>query len=322
MGNGQVNGVVATEEFIWLSARIIIRHINKGLIRYLCRIDRWYDVLLNRAFYREFMQRTFRVIVSTFFLLFSLLLSPFSHANERERVLVFAASSMTTALDQIAQAYQKQTERTVILSYASSSALARQLAYGAPADIYVSANEKWMNYAVDQAVINANTLSPWVSNALVVVSARDDISQVNLDEASFLHAIGNARMAIADPTHVPAGIYAKESLENLQLWSVLANKLAYSNSVRAALALVERKEAPIGIVYRSDAIASKAVHVVADVPDTSHAPIIFPKAMTKDASEAAAQFFDFLSSDDAHRILAEQGFNLVSSSLSDQELTK
>ncbi len=268
------------------------------------------------------MQRTFRVIVSTFFLLFSLLLSPFSSANDGERVLVFAASSMTTALDQIAQSYQEQTGRTVTLSYASSSALARQLAYGAPADIYISANEKWMDYAVDQAVIDVNTLSPWVSNALVVVSARQALTQIKLDSASLIHAIGNARMAIANPAHVPAGIYAKESLENLQLWSALAEKLAYSNSVRAALALVERKEAPIGIVYRSDAVASKAVHVVAEVPDASHVPIIFPKAMTQEASGAAAHFFEFLSTDDAHKILEEQGFNVVSSVPSDMEATQ
>ncbi|WP_158162461.1 molybdate ABC transporter substrate-binding protein [Grimontia hollisae] len=252
------------------------------------------------------MKRILLTFLSVFYL-FS------SAAFAREDVLVFAASSMTTALSQIVRDYEKQTGENVVVSYASSSALARQLAYGAPADIYISANEKWMDYAVDQGVIESAAVSPWVANQLVFVAPANGVNTLSLEPKGLLQAIGNSRIAVADPNHVPAGIYAKEALESLGLWSTVEEKLALSNSVRATLALVERGEALLGVVYYSDAKASGAVHVVAPIPDNSHAPIVFPKALTKEASESAKAFFRFLDSESAKQVLSANGFVVLTS---------
>ena len=247
------------------------------------------------------MQRILLTFLS-FMLVFS------SSALARDDVLVFAASSMTTALNEIVSAYEVQSGKKVTVSYASSSALARQLAYGAPADIYISANDKWMDYAVEQGVVGESAVMPWVENQLVLVSAQDGAALPSLDSASLNKIIGNSRLAISDPGHVPAGIYAKESLETLGLWDSLKNRLALSNSVRATLALVERGEAPLGIVYFSDAKASSQVRIIAEIPENAHAPIIFPKALTKEADENAELFFRFLESDVAANIVANNGF--------------
>ncbi|MDD1792136.1 molybdate ABC transporter substrate-binding protein [Enterovibrio makurazakiensis] len=234
--------------------------------------------------------------------------------SAEERVLVFAASSMTTALNEIAQTYEQETEQAITISYASSSALARQLAYGAPADIYISANEKWMEYAVSELAIEPETVSPWVENELVLVADRNLIGEVTLTVEAINKAIGNSRIAISDPNHVPAGIYAKQALVSIDLWRVVEDKLALSNSVRATLALVERGEAPLGVVYLSDALASSSVKVVADIPSNTHTPIVFPKAMTPNASDEAKRFFSYLDSPKAKSILQGNGFVVIHSS--------
>ncbi|KKD59813.1 molybdenum ABC transporter substrate-binding protein [Grimontia sp. AD028] len=245
-----------------------------------------------------------RILLS--FLSLTLLLS--SPAFAREEVLVFAASSMTTALNDIVDQYELETGKKVVVSYASSSALARQLAYGAPADIYISANEKWMAYVVEQGVIEPSAVMPWVRNQLVIVAGRDGKTLDGLNQQDLVAAIGNSRLAMSDPGHVPAGIYAKESLETLGFWGSVKSKLALSNSVRATLALVERGEAPLGIVYFSDANASSQVKIAAEIPANTHAPIVFPKALTKEANAEAEAFFRFLDSDAATKIVTNNGF--------------
>ncbi|WP_028022500.1 molybdate ABC transporter substrate-binding protein [Enterovibrio calviensis] len=235
-------------------------------------------------------------------------------SSAEERVLVFAASSMTTALNEIAQTYEQETDQAITISYASSSALARQLAYGAPADIYISANEKWMEYAVSESAIDPETVSPWVENELVVIAHHDLVGGVALTADAINTAIGNSRIAISDPNHVPAGIYAKQALLSLGLWRVIEDKLALSNSVRATLALVERGEAPLGVVYLSDALASSSVSVVADIPSDTHTAIVFPKAMTPNTSVKAQRFFAYLDSQKAQSILQDNGFVVIHSS--------
>lgn len=247
------------------------------------------------------MQRVLLAFFSAF-----LLFSKPAFANDN--VLVFAASSLTTALNDIASAYHEATGQQVTLSFASSSALARQLAYGAPADIFLSANEKWMDYAVSQGVIRQESVTPWIKNKLVLIASEQEQIPVALDTNKMLAVLGDSRLALADPTHVPAGIYGKESLENLGLWQALENKLALSNSARSTLALVERGESPLGIVYYSDAQASSHVKVAAMLPDNSHTPIVFPKALTNEASAASEAFFRFLDSPAAKAILMENGF--------------
>ncbi|PCS21810.1 molybdate ABC transporter substrate-binding protein [Candidatus Enterovibrio escicola] len=259
------------------------------------------------------MLRTFYQFIRTLISIFPLF-STEGYTDEkhsRDKVLVFAASSMATALNKIVQTYQDETGHVILLSYASSSALARQLAYGAPADIFISAHEKWMDYAVKQGVINVSTLTPWVENSLVVVADNRQSLPFRLTPDNMLKVIGQRRLAIGDPRHVPSGIYTKEALVSLNLWNALKNKLAFSNSVRATLALVERGEAPLGIVYRSDALASSFVEVVAVIPDGTHTPIIFHKAITCNASESTVAFFEYLTSTYANSVLTGNGFILI-----------
>ncbi|MDD1779567.1 molybdate ABC transporter substrate-binding protein [Enterovibrio sp. ZSDZ35] len=254
------------------------------------------------------MRRILRQFSSVCIFVIGLLCSNVAFANDN--VLVFAASSMTTALNEIVEQYEAKTGEKITVSYGSSSALARQLAYGAPADMYISANEKWMDYAIEQGVIDASTRTDWVRNSLVLVANKHSQGEVTLTPPSILSAIGNSRLAISDPNHVPAGIYGKEALEYLNLWTQVENKLAFSNSVRATLALVERGEAPLGIVYYSDAIASSNVNLAATFPERSHVPIVFPKAMSVHAKPEADAFFRYLDSDVSLGIMKKNGFTV------------
>lgn len=226
---------------------------------------------------------------------------------------MFAASSMASALSQIAQKYQQETGAEVTLSFGSSSALARQLVYGAPADIFISANQKWMDYAVKENSIDEKSLSPWLKNTLVVVSSQPQLKPINLNAQEILEVVGETRLAIANPQYVPAGIYAKEALETKGIWQALQGKMAFSNSVRATLALVEREEAQLGIVYFTDAKASSKVSIVAIISPQTHGNIVFPKAMTKVAKKGTERFFAYLDSSSAKHILTTNGFVLFTS---------
>ena len=223
-----------------------------------------------------------KVNMKIYGLFFLILFSPFGFS--KERVLVFAASSMASALDEITKEYKKETGKKVTVSYGASSALSRQLVQGSPADIFISANQGWMDYAIDNKVINEKTHTPWLKNTLVLISGESSLKTtslktININEKEIAAALGDSRMAIAHPQHVPAGIYAKSALNYFQLWSVFENKMAFSNTVRGALVLVERQEAPLGIVYYSDAKASSKVNIVARFPSVAHEEIIYPIAM-------------------------------------------
>lgn len=247
------------------------------------------------------MRRSWRYIL--IFLMF-----PSFFALSNDRVLVFAASSMASALNQITQAYKQETGKEVRISYGGSSTLARQLQHGAPADIFISANQQWMNYAIDKQLIDKASHSPWLKNTLVLISGDRQSKEIKLKQEDILNALGKGRFAIAHPSHVPAGIYGKQALENLMLWPALKDKVAFSNSVRGTLALVERQEAPLGIVYFSDSKASSKVKILAKIPEELHEPIIFPKAKTKTAGKNADAFFLYLDSSTAQKILMENGF--------------
>ncbi len=191
-------------------------------------------------------------------------------------ITVFAAASMTNALNQIVDVYNQAHDDKAVVSYASSSTLARQISQGAPADIYISANEKWMDYLQKQGLLNDRR--DLVENKLVIVSSLDGVKSVSPD-AEGIEAISKAgRIAVGDPMHVPAGIYAMQTLESLGVWNQVQNNLARANNVRSALALVERGESPYGIVYETDAEAARNVHIVAVFPANLHAPITYPAA--------------------------------------------
>ncbi|PSW15699.1 molybdate ABC transporter substrate-binding protein [Photobacterium rosenbergii] len=228
-----------------------------------------------------------------------------------DKVTVFAASSLTNAMNDVVSAYEQKTGEKPTVSYASSSALARQIAQGAPANIYVSANEKWMDYLSGQGVIEASTRKPLLHNSLVMVAPNNYPQQtITLDDSlDFAKALDGTRLAVGDPNHVPAGIYTKEALESIGLWQQAERLLARANSVRGALLLVERQEALLGVVYKTDALISNKVKIVGEFPADSHTAISYPVAMVEGrGNESAKAFYDFLNSDDAAAIFSEYGF--------------
>jgi molybdate transport system substrate-binding protein len=229
-----------------------------------------------------------------------------------DKITVFAAASLTNAIEAATKAYCSQTGIDVRLSLASSSTLARQIAAGAPADIFISANERWMTWLSDQDLILPNSRYDLLSNTLVVIAPADrDMRAITIDATTdFSALIGpNDRIAMGDPDHVPAGIYAKQALQSLGQWDQLAPRLARSDNVRAALALVERGEAPLGIVYGTDGKVSDGVKVIGTLPESSHTPIKYPVAvMGQDARPEVLQFLLWLLGDDAGSIFTDYGF--------------
>lgn len=229
-----------------------------------------------------------------------------------EPLTVFAAASMTDAMNKAGEVYKAEAGTDIRFSYASSSTLAKQIEQGAPSDLFISAAESWMDYLGERDLIVKETRAALVSNGLVLIAPEasaisvDAISSAT-DLAGLLGAEG--RLAVGDPDHVPAGIYAKESLTSLGLWAGVEPKLARADNVRAALALVARGETPLGIVYSTDAAGQQGVKVLATFPASSHKPISYPVAIVKgrDSAEAKA-FLAWLKGNTGMAILQEFGF--------------
>lgn len=227
-------------------------------------------------------------------------------------VTVFAAASLTSALDGVAQAWRMDTGHGVVMSYAGSSALARQIQLGAPADIFISASSDWMDALAASGDIRPETRRDILGNSLVLIAHGRDRAPVALDETLDLVALlGGGRLSMALVDAVPAGLYGKAALESLGLWAGVAPLVAQSDNVRTALAFVAQGEAPLGIVYATDAAAEDNVTLVATFPPGSHPPITYPAALTTDASAAQAQaFLDFLTSATARPIWERYGFRV------------
>ncbi|HHL2560229.1 TPA: molybdate ABC transporter substrate-binding protein [Yersinia enterocolitica] len=241
----------------------------------------------------------------------AVLLAAFSSSAMAADITVFAAASLTNALQDIAAQYKKEKQVEVVASYASSSTLARQIEQGAPADLFISADQQWMDYAIDKQQMVANTRFTLLGNELVLIAPKDSkITKVEIDKKTdWKKLLEGGRLAVGDPDHVPAGIYAKESLENLGAWATLAPEMARANNVRSAMALVERAEAPLGIVYGSDAIASDKVKVVGVFPEASHKPVEYPMAIVKGhENPTVTAFYDYLKSPAAAVIFEKYGF--------------
>lgn len=239
------------------------------------------------------------------------LLAAFSSSAMAADITVFAAASLTNALQDIAVQYKKEKQVDMVASYASSSTLARQIEQGAPADLFISADQQWMDYAIDKQQMVANTRYTLLGNELVLIAPKDSkITKVAIDKKTdWKKLLEGGRLAVGDPDHVPAGIYAKESLENLGAWATLAPEMARANNVRSAMALVERAEAPLGIVYGSDAIASDKVKVVGVFPEASHKPVEYPMAIVKGhENPTVTAFYDYLKSPAAAVIFEKYGF--------------
>jgi molybdate transport system substrate-binding protein len=226
-------------------------------------------------------------------------------------VLVFAAASLKNALDQIASVFEQQTGHEVTVSYAASSVLARQIQLGAPADLFISANVDWMDVLQDQELIDAGSRVDLLGNGLVLIGStdQDQIGRMQPD-VDLSARLGNGHLAMALVDAVPAGIYGKAALQNLGLWEDVQTRIAQTDNVRAALALVAAGAAPLGIVYQSDAQVEDRVQVVASFPPNLHPPIIYPAAITPSGTVEAQAFLEYLQSDSAWEVFTEQGFAL------------
>ncbi|HEY0686385.1 MAG TPA: molybdate ABC transporter substrate-binding protein [Steroidobacter sp.] len=242
----------------------------------------------------------------------ALLLSLPAQAAEaqREPLIVFAAASLTDVLQQVGPLYTRQSNVPVKFSFAASSALARQIESGARADAFLSADQDWMNYLQERKLIKADTRTDLLGNRLVLIAPKDSKVTLKLDRgAPLLKALGaNGRLSTGDPDSVPVGKYAKTALGNLDLWSAIEPRLVRADNVRVALMYVARGEAPLGIVYATDAAVEPQVRVVDVFPESSHEPITYPVAATTTASPATDSFLKFLSSDPARAIFTKAGF--------------
>ncbi|OJU24716.1 MAG: molybdate ABC transporter substrate-binding protein [Nitrobacter sp. 62-13] len=234
-------------------------------------------------------------------------------AAQDKTLTVFAAASMKNALDDVDKAYTAKTGAKIVASYAASSALAKQIEQGAPADVFVSADTAWMDYVKDKKAINEPTRVNLLGNSIVLIAPKDSkIDKVTIDQGFDLAKLaGDGKVAVGDVKAVPAGKYAKAALEKLGAWTAAEPKMAMAENVRAALALVARNEAVLGIVYSTDAKIEPGVKIVGTFPATSHPPIIYPVAATSTAHKGTDDYLAFLRSSEAKAIFEKYGFSFL-----------
>lgn len=251
------------------------------------------------------------LLIVTMIVMASISIQALAAQNE---VIVFAAASTTNAMTDIGELYASKNLGVVKTSFASSSTLAKQIASGAPADVYLSANKKWMDFLAEKDAVDAATRFDLLGNRIVLIVPLD--SSINtieitsgLDLAALLGKDG--RLSMGDPDHVPAGMYGRKAMHHLGLWEQVKERVAPMKDVRAALVLVERAEAPLGEVYATDAAISKKVRVVGAFPIASHPPIVYPvAAVAGGRTEAASTFMAFLKSPDARAVFEKYGFDV------------
>ncbi len=233
-----------------------------------------------------------------------------SHAAFADPV-VFAAASLKNALDDAAALYNESTGKSVTLNYAGSATLAKQIIQGAPADIFFSANLDWMEYLDERGLIDGESRVTLLGNSIVLIAPKEsDASIEAAPGTAIIELLGaNDRLAMANVESVPAGLYGKAALASLGVWEDVADRVVQTDNVRAALAFVAAGEAPVGIVYATDAAAEPAVKVLATFPGGSHPPIRYPVALTAGPHDPdAAAFLDYLTSEAARRAFEKQGF--------------
>jgi len=235
-----------------------------------------------------------------------------AHSQDKT-ITVFAAASMKNALDHVDNTFTTRTGIKVVASYDASSVLIKQIEGGAPADAFVSADTKWMDYGVEKKIINESTRINLFGNVLVLIAAKDSkINHVDIKPGFDLAKLaGDGQIATGDVRAVPVGLYAKAALENLGAWSSVESKMAMTVNVRAALAYVARGEAPLGIVYATDAKIEPRVKVVGVFPDDSHDPIIYPVAATVNAKPETMRYLAFLRSATTKAFFEEYGFSVL-----------
>ena len=226
---------------------------------------------------------------------------------------VFAAASLKEALDQEVAGFEADTDNKVVVAYAGSNALAKQIEAGAPADVFISADVDWVNYLEARALLRPGTRTDLLRNRLVLIAAAVSSASLRIAPGfALVDALHGGRLAMANPDSVPAGKYGRAALRALGVWSAIEPHLARAENVRAALLLVARGEAPLGIVYATDALAEPKVRVVDTFPADSHAPIVYPIAIVASSrSPYAGRFVEYLKSPAARAIWTAHGFTMA-----------
>ncbi len=233
-------------------------------------------------------------------------------ADEPQGLVVFGAASLTNVLDELDQAYTAKTKVPVKGSYAASSALAKQIEQGAPADLFFSADTDWVDYLDKRMLLKAGTRKDVVSNRLVLIAPADSTVQIKIaPHFDLAGIIGDSKLATGDPDSVPVGKYAAAALTKLGVWDAVSPKVARAENVRAALAFVARGEAKVGIVYETDAKAEPKVKVVGVFPADTHPPITYPIALTVNAHAGAEKFEAFVTSSEGQKIFRKYGFTPI-----------
>ncbi|MBX5461690.1 MAG: molybdate ABC transporter substrate-binding protein [Steroidobacteraceae bacterium] len=242
-----------------------------------------------------------------------LLSTGISHAaDEKSPVVVFAAASLTDAVTEIATAFTKETGIRVQTSFAASSTLARQIEAGGPAEVFFPADQDWMDYLEKRGLLAPGSRRDVVGNKLVLIAPADSTANVRITTGpAFLAAIRDSRIATGDPDSVPVGKYAKTALTTLGVWDAVQPRIVRAENVRSALAFVSRGEAPFGIVYLTDARIDKNVKVLDAFPDNTHAPILYPIALTTKADADAQRFVNYVSGKSAAATFEKFGFSLA-----------
>ena len=242
--------------------------------------------------------------------LFSLLAMPaMAQDQKRPELLVFAAASLTNVLDELSRSWEQTSGTHVKLSFAASSVLARQVEAGGKADVFVSADQEWMDYLQQRTLIDKPSRRNLVGNRLVLIAPAD--SKVELKIAPgfpLVDALGKGRLSTGDPDTVPVGRYARSALVSLGLWDEIQDRLVRADNVRSAMMFVARGEAPLGIVYTTDALVDPKVRVVDTFPANTHAPITYPAAAIKGARKEAIAYLDYLASPSARDTWQKFGF--------------
>jgi molybdate transport system substrate-binding protein len=228
-------------------------------------------------------------------------------------LVIFAAASLKNALDEVNTQWQKETGKKAVISYASSSALAKQIEQGAPAQMFISADLDWMDYLAGRSLVKPDTRSNLLGNRIVLIAPKDKAQPVEIKPGFDLaKLLGDGRLSMANVDAVPAGKYGKAALEKLGVWAGVSGKIAQAENVRAALLLVSRGEAPAGIVYQTDAAAEPNVKIIGTFPEDTHPPIVYSIALTASATHPdAAAFLAYIKSDKAKPLFQAQGFTVL-----------
>jgi len=224
-------------------------------------------------------------------------------------IVVFAAASLSNAMQELGDVFARSSGIPVKFSFAASSALARQIQHGAPADVFFSADVEWMDYLEIRRLIQSASRHSLLGNRLVLIAPA--ASTINLKIAAHFglaDALGKGRLATGDPNFVPVGRYAREALTSLGVWDSVQDHIVRADNVRAALAFVDRGEVPLGIVYETDAMIDKRVRIVDVFPRNTHPPIIYPIALTVGAKKGASQFIGYLRTQAAGAVFEKYGF--------------